>query len=199
MLPNSLNLSGLQFPKLPDFPGLDKVTLLLGAGKNMIAKALQYEILCPQFIPGVKINMAMALAAVAVAKALASTNPSELVKHLVDGIIDDLKSEVADQLQGALDSTGISDAQKQLDSIMSSAQDSFVDNFNKLNPPQTITNEEGETTEIPAPKPDVSRFEKVSILPSTGTGILQSTSNAIQTTTGNVLSQAKAFTFPPKG
>jgi hypothetical protein len=128
-----------------------------------------------------------------------SANPSELVKHLLDGIVSDLKNQVAGQIQNAVDSTGVNNLQGQLNNVVGSAQDSFVSNFNQMNPPQTTTNEDGETVEIPAPKPDLSQFQNISIAPSQGTGILQSTSNAVQGASNNVLSQAKAFTFPPKG
>lgn len=196
----SLSLSGLQFPKLPQFPGIDLAGINLGAGPKFIAEQIaKFKTLVPPFVPGLKINMGMALAAISVLKAAMSANPSELVKHLLDGIVSDLKSQVAGQLQNAIDSTGVNNLQGQLNNVVGTAQDSFVNNFNLMNPPQTTTNADGETVEIPAPKPDLSQFQSISITPPTGTGILQSTSNAVQGATSNVLSEAKAFTFPPSG
>ena len=200
MLPNSLSLSGLQLPKIPPFPGIDLAGINLGAGPKFIAEQIaKFKTLVPPFVPGLKINMGMALAAISILKAAMSANPSELVKHLLDGIVSDLKNQVAGQIQNAVDSTGVNNLQGQLNNVVGSAQDSFVSNFNQMNPPQTTTNEDGETVEIPAPKPDLSQFQNISIAPSQGTGILQSTSNAVQGASNNVLSQAKAFTFPPKG
>lgn len=196
----SLNLSGLQFPKLPAFPGIDMAGINLGAGPKFISEQIaKFKSLVPPFVPGLTINMGMAMAAISIIKAATSANPAELVKHLLDGIVDDLKGQVADQLQSALDSTGVGDVQNQLNGVLGDAQSSFVDNLNSINPPQTTINADGETVEIPAPKPDLSQFQSVSILPPQGTGILQSTSNAVQGVSSNVLSQAKAFTFPPKG
>ena len=196
----SLSLSGLQLPKLPQFPGIDLAGINLGAGPKFIGEQLaKFKTLVPPFVPGLKINMGMALAAMSILKAAMSANPGELVKHLLDGIVSDLKSQVAGQLQNAIDSTGVNNLQGQLNNVVGSAQDSFVNNFNLMNPPQTTTNADGETVEIPAPKPDLSQFQNISIAPSQGTGILQSTNNAVQGATNNVLSQAKAFTFPPTG
>lgn len=200
MLPNSLSLSGLQLPKIPPFPGIDLAGINLGAGPKFIAEQIaKFKSLVPPFVPGLKINMGMALAAVSIVKAAMSANPSELVKHLLDGIVSDLKEQVAGQIQNAIDSTGVNNLQGQLNNVVGGAQDSFVSNFNQMNPPQTTTNADGETVEIPAPKPDLSQFQSISIVPPAGTGVLQSTSNVVQGATSNVLSQAKAFTFPPKG
>lgn len=196
----SLNLTGLQFPKLPQFPGIDLAGINLGAGPKFIGEQIaKFKTLVPPFVPGLKINMGMALAAISILKAAMSTNPSELVKHLLDGVVSDLKNQAAGQLQNAIDSTGVNNLQGQINNVVGSAQDSFVNNFNLMNPPQTTINADGETVEIPAPKPDLSQFQTVSILPSQGTGILQSTSTAVQGASSNVLSQAKAFTFPPSG
>jgi hypothetical protein len=203
----SLSLTGLQLPKIPPFPGIDLAGINLGAGPKFIAEQIaKFKTLVPPFVPGLKINMGMALAAISILRAAMSANPSELVKHLLDGVVSDLKNQVAGQLQSALDSTGVSGIQNQINGVQSQvngviggAQDSFLSNFNRENPPQTITNDDGEIVEIPAPKPDLSQFQPVSILPPQGTGILQSTSNQVQGASSNVLSQAKAFTFPPKG
>lgn len=202
----SLSLSGLQFPKFPPFPGIGKIGLLLGAGKEAIAKILALDAFIPPHVPGLKINMGMALAAIKLVQVALSTNPSELVKHLLDGIISDLTDQVADQLESALDASGINDIQNQIGDIQNQvsgmvgiAENSFVENFNRLNPPQTITNEDGETIQLPRPQPDVSQFRNVSVLPPQGTSILQAVSNTTTSAGSSILSQAKAFTFPPKG
>lgn len=199
-------LSGLNLPKIPPFPGMDKIGILLGAGKDALAKILSLDSFVPPYIPGLKINMGMALAAIRLVQVALSTNPSELLKHLLDGVIGDLKEEIAGQLESALDSTGISGIQDQIGGIqdqvsglVGTAENSFVENFNRLNPPRTTTNEDGETIELPRPQPDVSQFRNVSILPPQGTSILQSVSNSATSAGSSILSQAKAFTFPPKG
>lgn len=200
MIPSSLKLEGLQFPKLPEFPGIDMAGINLGAGPKFIAEQIaKYKTIVPPFVPGLKINMGMALAAVSILKAAASGGAGELVKHLLDGIVSDLKSQVAGQINSAIDSTGINNVQGQLNGVIGDAKNSFIDQYNQNNPPQTTTDEEGNVVEIPSPPPDVSGFPDVKITPPEGTGILQSATTAVQNTTNNVLSQAKAFTFPPNG
>lgn len=198
--PNALSLSGLQFPKLPEFPGIDMAGINLGAGPKFIAENIaKYKTIVPPFAPGLKINMGMALAAVSIIKAAMSSNPSELLKHLLSSIVDDLKSQAIGQLQSAVNSTGINDIQNQINGVVDGAKNSFTDQFNRDNPPQTITNEDGETTTIPAPTPDLSSFPKVDILPKTGEGILSQTDINTSQFSSTAGSNLKAFTFPPNG
>jgi len=197
----NLSLTGLQFPKLPEFPGIDMAGINLGAGPKFIAEQIaKYKTIVPPFVPGLKINMGMAMAAISVLKAAMSANPSELVKHLLNSIVDDLKGQVAGQLQNAIDSTGVNNLQGQLSGVVDNAKGAFVDEFNRSNPPQTTTDEDGNVIEIPAPKPDLSGFPDVgNIAPKVGEGILKTTNidtNQFSSTAGSNL---KAFTFPPNG
>jgi hypothetical protein len=201
----NVNLQGLQFPKLPEFPGIDMAGINLGAGPKFIGEQIaKYKTIVPPFAPGLKINMGMAAAAISVLKAAMSANPSELVKHLLSGVVDDLKSQVGDQLKGALDSTGannlksqVGGVEGQLSGVVDSAKDSFVDQFNRANPPQTTTDPDGNTIEIPAPKPDLSGFPDIKVSSDQGQGILQSASSNVNQSVSNVGSNLKAFTFPP--
>ncbi len=196
-----LSLTGLNFPKLPEFPGIDLAGINLGAGPKFIAEQIaKYKSIVPPFVPGLKINMGMALAAVSVIKAAMSANPSELLKHLLSSVLDDIKGQALGQLQTAIDSTGVNNIQGQLNSVVGGAKDSFLSNFNTLNPPQTTTNEDGETIEIPAPKPDLSGFPDVSnIAPKVGEGILATSNIKTSQFTSTAGSTLKSFTFPPNG
>ncbi len=196
-----LSLTGLNFPKLPEFPGIDLAGINLGAGPKFIAEQIaKYKSIVPPFVPGLKINMGMALAAVSVIKAAMSANPSELLKHLLSSVLDDIKGQALGQLQTAIDSTGVNNIQGQLNSVVGGAKDSFLSNFNTLNPPQTTTNEDGETIEIPAPKPDLSGFPDVSnIAPKVGEGILATSNIKTSQFTSTAGSTLKSFTFPPTG
>lgn len=189
----NLNLQGLQFPKLPEFPGIDMAGINLGAGPKFISEQIsKYKSIVPPFVPGLKINMGMAMAAVSIIKAAMSANPSELLKHLLSSVVDDLKGQVADQLKSAVDSTGvnaiqgqINGVQGQLSGVVDGAKGSFVDEFNRTNPPQTTTDEDGNTIEISVPKPDLSGFPDVKISSNTG----ESTNR----------SNLGTFTSPPTG
>lgn len=195
-----LGLKNLQFPNFPQFPGTDKVGIILGSGKQFVSEQVsKFQSLVPPFVPGLKINMGMAMAAISVIKAAMSANPSELLKHLLSSVVDDLKSQALGELNKAIDSTGVNDIQGQLNGMVDGAKSSFTDQFNRDNPPQTVTNEDGETTTIPAPVPDLSSFPKVDILPKTGDGILSQTNINTSQFSSNVGSNLKAFTFPPKG
>jgi len=196
-----LSLTGLKFPKLPEFPGIDLAGINLGAGPKFIAEQIaKYKSIVPPFIPGLKINMGMALAAVSIIKAALSANPSELLKHLLSSVVDDIKGQALGQLQTAINSTGINNVQDQLNGVVDGAKGSFLSNFNTLNPPQTTTNENGDTVEIPAPKPDLSGFPNVSNLaPKVGEGILATSNIKINQFTSTAGSTLKSFTFPPNG
>ena len=57
------------FEAIPAFPGLDYPGLLLGKSKKFIAEtAAKYLTISPPFIPGVKMNMAIVIAAASVLK-----------------------------------------------------------------------------------------------------------------------------------
>jgi hypothetical protein len=201
MLPaGSLSISGLQFPKLPEFPGIDLAGINLGAGPKFVAEQIaKYKSIVPPFVPGLKINMGMAMAAISVIKAAMSANPSELLKHLLSSVVDDLKSQALGELNKAVDSTGVNNIQGQLNGMVDGAKSSFTDQFNRDNPPQTVTNEDGETTTIPSPTPDFSAFPKVDILPKTGEGILSQANINTSQFSSTAGSNLKAFTFPPNG
>lgn len=161
-----VKITGLQFPKFPEFPGLDQIGILLGAGPKWIAEQLaKYKTIVLPFVPGLTINMGMALAAVSVIRALLSTSPSELLKHLLSSIIDDLKTQVADEIQKAVDKVG-NDFNQQLKGITDTAKVEFTKQHERANPPQTITDENGDTTTIPSSAPDLSGFLDTSNLPT---------------------------------
>jgi hypothetical protein len=143
--------------------------------------------------------MGMAMAAISVIKAAMSANPSELLKHLLSSVVDDLKSQALGELNKAIDSTGVNNIQGQLNGMVDGAKSSFTDQFNRDNPPQTVTNEDGETTTIPSPTPDFSAFPKVDILPKTGEGILSQANINTSQFSSTAGSNLKAFTFPPNG
>lgn len=199
MLPaGGLGLKNLEFPKIPQFPGADKIGITLGAGKQFVTEQVtKFQTIVPPFAPGLKINMGMAAAALSVIKAAMSANPSELLKHLLSSVVDDLKSQAIGELKTAIDSTGANNLQNQVSGVVDGAKSSFTDQFNRDNPPQTITNEDGETTTIPAPTPDLSSFPKVDILPKAGDGILSQTNINTSQFTSNAGTNVKAFTFPP--
>ena len=151
-----VKITGLQFPKFPNFPGLDLIGINLGAGPKWIAEQLaKYKLIVLPFVPGLKINMGMALAAVSVIRALLTTSPSELLKHLLNSIVDDLKTQVADQIQKAVD-TVTDDFNKQLKGITDSAKIEVTKQNDRENPPRTETDENGETKTIPSPPADLS-------------------------------------------
>jgi len=118
----------LNLKSIPNIPGLDKVSLYLGAGPKFIATTLTKNLtIVPPFAPGLKINMAMVGGAIAIIGLLSSGNPSEILKSLLE----DLKSQVAstlkqqanEALKEALDQTGISALEKQLTDIQKTAMD----------------------------------------------------------------------------
>lgn len=199
-----VNLSGLQFPKIPAFPGIDLVGINLGAGPKFIAEQIaKYKMIVPPFVPGLKINMGMALAAISVLRAAMQVGPGELVKHLLSNIVDDLKqdliSQVNQQLNNSLTPPDGQNIQIQLGGVVDGAKNSFVDQFNRDNPPQTITNDDGETITIPAPTPDLSSFPSTDILPKSGQGVLSQTNINTSEFSSTAGSNLKAFTFPPNG
>lgn len=200
----TIQLTGLEFPKLPEFPGIDLIGINLGAGKKWIAEQIaKYKSIIPPFVPGLKINMGVALAALSVIRAAAQVGPGELLKHLLSNIVDDLKQQVqdqiADQLQQAIDSTGLNNLQANVNLTLGGAEGAFVSDYNTSNPPQTITNEDGETVVIAPPPPNVSQFAPVNIVPVTketpSVGFSLNTNDFKSNKSSNLVS----FTFPPKG
>lgn len=196
-----VNLTGLKFPKIPGFPGIDLIGINLGAGVKWIAEQIaKYKLIVPPFIPGLKINMAVALAAVSVIRSAIQVGPGELLKHLLSSIVDDLKQEVISQVQTqlneALKPASTENIKVNLGGVVDGAKESFVSNYNLLNPPKTTTNEDGETITIPPPPPDISAFPKIE-LPPVKVGLTESTSIS-QFSGTPPLSQAKAFSFSPE-
>jgi hypothetical protein len=147
---------GIKFPKFPGFPGLDLIGINLGAGAKWIAETLlKYKIIVPPWIAGLKINMAIALAAITVIKAALETSPSAVLKHLLSTIVSDIKDQALSQLQTAINESG-SDIKSQISGAIDGAKQSAKDNFERANPPKTVINPEtGEPEEIRAEyKPD---------------------------------------------
>lgn len=106
-LPNSLSgisdaiskAIGQNLAKIPGFPGLDLVGISLGGGPKFIAEVLaKYKTIVPPYIPGLKINFAMIIAALTIIKALANANPSDLLKAILGNIKDDLTCDALEQL-----------------------------------------------------------------------------------------------------
>lgn len=167
-------LSNLQFPKMPEFPGTDKAGIMLGSGPLSLAKQLKFNTIVPSFSPGTKINMGMAAAALSVLKAGMSANPSELVKHLLQGVVDDLKPQTASQLNNSVDSSEINGVKSQVGGVVDGAKSSYVDQFNRENPPQTTVDEDGNIIETKAPEPNLSGFPNTdNIVPQQGTSASQ--------------------------
>lgn len=194
---------GLEFPKIPDFPGLDKIGLYLGAGKKWIAEQLaKYTMICPPFIPGLKINMGMALAALSIIRALMKNSPSEILKHLLSQIADDIVGQVMDQVNDAVDKTGINekigDLKDQIGGVLGAAQGQFELNFKISNPPRTETDEEGNVTEI-APEIPKSGIPTLGDAFPSGTSELQAKMEINQSEFISQNSQQKTYTFPPTG
>lgn len=194
---------GLVFPKIPDFPGLDKIGLYLGAGKKWIGEQIaKYTTICPPFIPGLKINMATALAALSVIRALMQNSPSDILKHLLSQIADDIVGQVMDQVNDAVDKTGINDKigdlKDQIGGVLDNAQGQFELNFKIMNPPRTETDEDGNVKEISpeVPKSGIPTLENA--FPS-GTSTLQAKVEINQSEFISQNSQQKTYTFPPTG
>jgi phage-related protein len=108
---------------ISNFPGLDQAGILLGAGPKFAAeKIAKLKSIVPPFVPGLKLNMGMVAGALAVIKAISSANPSELLKQITASIADDIKGQVGDVAKTALDSTGISNIQGQVQGLQSSVE-----------------------------------------------------------------------------
>ncbi len=137
---------GIKFPKFPGFPGLDLIGINLGAGAKWIAETLlKYKIIVPPWIAGLKINMGIALAAIAVIKAAIETSPSAVLKHLLSTIVSDIKDQALSQLQTAINEAG-SDIKSQISGAIDGAKQASKSSFERANPPKTeVDPETGET------------------------------------------------------
>ena len=125
-------LPSLKLIDMPSFPGLDKAGILLGAGPKFIAeKITKYTTIVPPFAPGIKINMAMIGGAIAIISALSSGNPGAILKSLVEDMVDkavgDIKNQVGDAVTGAIDRTGVSKIQDQMQGIQGNIQNASSD------------------------------------------------------------------------
>ena len=74
----------------------------------------------PPFAPGLKINMAMVGGAIAIISALSSGNPGAILKSLVEDMVD---QAVGDVVKDAMDQTGVSNLQDQIQGIQGNIQD----------------------------------------------------------------------------
>ena len=115
----SLNLSSLKLPQIPQIPGLGPIGISLGAGPKFLAETLiKYKTIIPPFAPGLKINMAMAGAAISILKAVSGGN----IGALATSLLEDLK-----------ESTGVSAIQDQVQSQVDQVQ-SQVDQVKEIAP-----------------------------------------------------------------
>ena len=182
-------LPSLNLPNMPSFPGLDKAGILLGAGPKFIAdKITKYTTIVPPFAPGLKINMAMVGGAIAIISALSSGNPGAILKSLVEDMVDqavgDLKNQVGDALSGAMDQTGVSSIQDQIQGIQGDIQ----------NAASNATSTVGDTV-------------SGTVAENTSGGIANLNLSVVSTPINNTLSGATSFTndkisafsFPPSG
>lgn len=124
----SLNLSSLKLPQIPQIPGLGPIGISLGAGPKFLAETLiKYKTIIPPFVPGLKINMAMAGAAISILKAVSGGN----IGALATSLLEDLKestgvSAIQDQVQSQVDQvkeiTPLAGLESQYNNLQSSLQ-----------------------------------------------------------------------------
>jgi hypothetical protein len=124
----SLNLSSLKLPQIPQIPGLGPIGISLGAGPKFLAETLiKYKTIIPPFVPGLKINMAMAGAAISILKAVSGGN----IGALATSLLEDLKestgvSAIQDQVQSQVDQvkeiTPLAGLEEQYNNLQSSLQ-----------------------------------------------------------------------------
>lgn len=182
-------LPSLKMLDMPSFPGLDKAGILLGAGPKFIAeKITKYTTIVPPFVPGLKINMAMIGGAIAIISALSSGNPSAILKSLVEDMVDqavgDLKDQVGDAVKGALDQTGVSSLQDQVQGIQGDVE-----------------------SKVSAAVGDVQNGVSGATPENTSGGVANLNLSAVATPINNTLSGATSFTndkitafgIPPSG
>ena len=123
------NLVPFEIPKIPNFPDLGEISTFIGAGpKFMAEKVAEYTALVPPYIPKIPVTIAQAAAALKLIQAVASGNPSELLKALLKNIAQDVLNDLAEQsgvnsLTSAMDNTGqcnlpiLSDVEKAANSL----------------------------------------------------------------------------------
>jgi hypothetical protein len=106
-----------KLPEIPAFPGIN-FALLFGKSPQFIAEVvLKYKTICLPHIPGVKINMAQALAAISIIKAVASGQGGAIIKHLLEGITGELKAELIQGLEKSI-SAGLNESSNSLQSVL---------------------------------------------------------------------------------
>lgn len=106
-----------KLPEIPAFPGIN-FALLFGKSPQFIAEVvLKYKTISLPHIPGVKINMAQALAAISIIKAVASGQGGAIIKHLLEGITGELKAELIQGLEKSI-STGLNESANSLQSVL---------------------------------------------------------------------------------
>ena len=106
-----------KLPEIPAFPGIN-FALLFGKSPQFIAEVvLKYKTICLPHIPGVKINMAQALAAISIIKAVASGQGGAIIKHLLEGITGELKAELIQGLEKSI-SAGLNESANSLQSVL---------------------------------------------------------------------------------
>jgi hypothetical protein len=170
-------ISGIEFPKIP-FPGLGQITLVLGAGPQWLIDRVLSKVAIPPFVPGLTFNPAMVGAAISLLKIIASGNLGNVAKFMLEDLLEDIKEQSGlaeleeqvkdqlDEIQGFVDDVenirknGINLQIEANLNLLGSAENQFVDNYNRENPPQTITDEDGNVTVVTAPPPNTSEFSK---------------------------------------
>ena len=106
-----------KLPEIPAFPGIN-FALLFGKSPQFIAEVvLKYKTICLPHVPGVKINMAQALAAISIIKAVASGQGGAIIKHLLEGITGELKAELIQGLEKSI-SAGLNESANSLQSVL---------------------------------------------------------------------------------
>lgn len=207
-LPNfasAVTLPPLNLPKMVNFPGLDAPGIALGAGPKFLAeKVAKLKTIVPPFVPGLKLNMGMIVGALAVIKAMASANPSELLKQITQNILDDLKDQVGDVANQALDSTGVSGIQDQLAGIQGSAQGA-MDNITGA--AQGAIGGATEAVQGAVSTATTATETAASTTATTSGGVANLNLSAVSNPIGNAVSSGtsfvndkiSAFSFPPKG
>jgi hypothetical protein len=122
------------FPKIPTFPGMDLPGLLMGKSPKFISETLmKYQTISPPFIPGLKMNMGTIAAAASIIKSAASGGGGSIVKHLVDGIANDLTQEILGPIQKSVDES-LGNVQSSIDGATQNVENAFA--------PPTPTSEE---------------------------------------------------------
>lgn len=201
MIKVSVGNLGLEFPKIPEFPGLDLIGIYLGAGPKYIAEKLaKYRLIIPPFLPGLKINMGMVLAAASVIQAIVKVGPGEILKHLLSQVAQDITGQIMEQVNDAIDKTGINDridqVKDQLGGILSGAQVQFEVDFRRNNPPETTYDEDGNAIvkEVPMAKSNIPSID--TFIPPNATSTNEATGLKNENFTSSTPTGG-AYTNPP--